>query len=259
MPSSLLSSRDGAALVLTLSDPATRNTLSPQVYAAGIEALENCQTDPSVRAVIIRGDGATFCAGGDLNRIASARDRSPEAQAEAIEQFNQWILSLKACPLPVIAAVEGFAAGGGMALALACDLIVAAEDARFVMSYGKIGLSPDGGGSWHLARGLPRALALEALWLAEPVGARRLHELGLVNRVTGQGEAYAGALKLAEQLAQMAPNVLARVKLLVSDAPAQSLRKQMDDEREAFVEHLFHDNGGEGIGAFLAKRKPAFK
>ena len=100
--------------------------------------------------------------------------------------------------------MEGFAAGGGMSLALACDLIVAAADARFVMSYGRIGLTPDGGGSWHLARALPRALALELLWLATPIGAPRLHELGLVNRVTDKGQALNEALALATRLSAMA-------------------------------------------------------
>src|ERR1043165_9514153 len=159
MPSELLTSREGSTLILTLSDPATRNTLSPQVYAAGVEALNMAESDDSVRVVILRGDGEHFCTGGDLNRILGLRQTGPEAQAESIALFHQLIESLRAFPKPVIAAVEGYAAGG-MSLALACDLIVAASDAKFVMSYGKVGLTPDGGGSWHLAHALPRALAL---------------------------------------------------------------------------------------------------
>ena len=197
MPSELITSRDGATLILTLSDPATRNTLSPQVYAAGVEALNIAESDDAVRAVIVRGEGEHFCAGGDLNRIIGLRQSGPAAQAESIAQFHQLIDSLRAFPKPTIAAVEGFAAGGGMSLALACDLLVAASDAKFVMSYARVGLTPDGGGSFHLARMLPRQLALEALWLAAPLAPERLHALGLVNRVTDKGQALAEALALA--------------------------------------------------------------
>jgi enoyl-CoA hydratase/carnithine racemase len=259
MPSQMMTSREDCTLVLTLSDPATRNTLSPQAYAAGIEALNVAADDPEVRAVVLRGDGEHFCAGGDLNRIAGARDRPAQDQADSIARFNEFVDALRSFPKPVIAAVEGFAAGGGMSLALACDLIVAAESARFVLSYAKIGLSPDGGVSWQLARALPRALVLEMIWLAEPMPARRLFELGLINRVTGAGEAFAQALHLASQLARMAPNALASVKDLVNQAPTRRLSEQMQAEQRAFVDNLFHDNGGEGIAAFLAKRKPEFR
>ena len=258
MPSQMLTARQGTTLLLTLSDPGTRNTLSPQAYSAGIEALNNAADEPELRCVILRGDGAHFCAGGDLNRIAGARDRPVREQAESVAQFSQFVDALRSFPKPVIAAVEGFAAGGGMALALACDLIVAAEDARFVMSYGKIGLSPDGGASWHLLRALPRALVLEMIWLAEPITARRLHELGLVNRLAASGEALAVAQQLADRLAAMAPNALASVKDLVQQGANRRLQDQMEAEKLAFVDNLVHDNGGEGIAAFLAKRPPRF-
>jgi len=259
MPSELQTAREGSTLILTLSDPATRNTLSPQVYAAGVEALNMAESDASVRTVILRGDGEHFCTGGDLNRIVGLRQTGPEAQAESIALFHQLIESLRAFPKPVIAAVEGYAAGGGMSLALACDLIVAAADAKFVMSYGKVGLTPDGGGSWHLAHALPRALALEMLWLAAPVQAPRLHALGLVNRVTDKGHALAEALVLAERLGAMAPNAVAGAKELVAQARHTPLREHLEAERRQFVAHLFHENGGEGLKAFFEKRPAAFR
>ena len=259
MPSELLSSRSAEALILTLTDPATRNTLSPQVYTAAVEALNMAESDPGVRVVIVRGDGEQFCAGGDLNRITALRQQGPQAQSESIALFHGLIESLAAFPKPTIAAVEGFAAGGGMSLALACDLIVAAADARFVMSYGRIGLTPDGGGSWHLARALPRALALELLWLATPIGAPRLHELGLVNRVTDKGQALNEALALATRLSAMAPNALAGAKELVARAPQSPLGEHLEAERRQFLANLFHDNGGEGLQAFLQKRPPQFR
>lgn len=259
MPSELLTSREGSTLILTLSDPATRNTLSPQVYAAGVEALNMAESDDSVRTVIVRGDGEHFCAGGDLNRIIALRQAGPQAQAESVARFHLLIDSLRAFPKPVIAAVEGFAAGGGMSLALACDLVVAAADAKFVMSYARVGLTPDGGGSWHLARLLPRALALEMIWLATPATAQRLHELGLVNRVTDKGQALAEALALAAKLGAMAPNAVAGAKELVARAPLSTLAEHLEDERTRFVANLFHDNGGEGLQAFFEKRPPAFR
>lgn len=263
MPSELLTARHGSTLVLTLSDPATRNTLSPQAYAAGIEALQTAESSDDIRCVVLRGDGAHFCAGGDIQRLRATRLRDdgggPAAQRASIDQFHGLVEALRACPKPVIAAVEGWAAGGGFSLALACDLIVAADDARFVMSYGRIGLSPDGGGSWQLAQRLPRALALQLLWLAEPVDAMQMQRWGLVNQVVPAGEVLPEALRLAERLAAMAPNALASVKELVDAAAARPLRAHLDDEREHFVANLFSPNGLEGLQAFLDKRAARFR
>ncbi|MFO1220866.1 MAG: enoyl-CoA hydratase [Burkholderiaceae bacterium] len=259
MPSELITERHGCAQILTISDPATRNTLSPQVYAAGVEALETADADASVRAVILRGEGAHFCAGGDLARLAGVRQRGPEEQARSVENFHAWVQAMRDFPKPVIAAVEGHAAGGGCSLALACDLIVAAEGARFTMSYGRAGLSPDGGGAWHLARALPRARVLQMLWLPEPMTARQWLELGLVSAVTDDGQALAGALQWAERLAAMAGNAVASAKALVSQAPLRDLGAQLNAERDHFVANLFHDNGAEGLAAFFDKRAPKFR
>jgi enoyl-CoA hydratase/carnithine racemase len=259
MPSELLTERQDRTLVLTISDPATRNTLSPQVYDAGIEALETAESDDGVRCVVLRGDGAHFCSGGNLQRLAHTRSIGPHEQQASVGRFHGFIEALRAFPKPVIAAVEGAAAGGGFSLALACDLIVAAEDATFTMSYARAGLSPDGGGSFHLAQALPRALVLQMLWLAEPLGARALHGLGLVHRVTDSGQALAEALRVAERLGAMAPNAIASAKELVNQAPGRRLAEQLDAEREHFVANLFHANGAEGLRAFFDKRPPRFE
>jgi enoyl-CoA hydratase/carnithine racemase len=259
MPSELLTERQDRTLVLTISDPATRNTLSPQVYDAGIEALETAESDDGVRCVVLRGDGAHFCSGGNLQRLAHTRTIGPHEQQASVGRFHGFIEALRAFPKPVIAAAEGAAAGGGFSLALACDLIVAAEDATFTMSYARAGLSPDGGGSFHLAQALPRALVLQMLWLAEPLGARALHGLGLVHRVTDSGQALAEALRVAERLGAMAPNAIASAKELVNQAPGRRLAEQLDAEREHFVANLFHANGAEGLRAFFDKRPPCFE
>ncbi len=259
MPSEMLSERRGNALVLTLSDPGTRNTLSPQACSAGVEAIGSAEADPEIRCIVLRGDGDHFCAGGHLQRLLTARQQAPQEQADGMAPFHDFVEALRTCPKPTIAAVEGWAAGGGCSLVLACDMVVAAEDARFVMSWGRIGLSPDGAASWHLGRLLPRALALQALWLPEPMTAREWEQHGLVNRVVDHGEALPQALHFAERLAAMAPNALASVKELVNAAPGRSLREQLDGERDHFVRNLFHANGGEGLSAYIDKRPPRFR
>ena len=259
MPASLKSTSEGGTLILTLSDPESRNALGPDIYAAGIEALSAAETNAGIRSVVITGEGGTFCAGGNLQRLQANRREPPEVQAQSIDSLHNWIDAIRTYPKPVIAAVEGAAAGAGFSLALACDLIVAADDAIFAMSYSKLALSPDGGGSWSLARALPRVLASELLMCGERISAQRLHDLGLVNRVTTTGAALGEALRLAATLNALAPNALASIKELISDAPTSTLSQQLDSEREHFVRNLHHANGGEGIDAFLHKRTPSFR
>lgn len=258
MASQLLSEQRDGALILTLSDPATRNSLSPQASAAGLEAMARAEADPSVRCVVLRGDGEHFCGGGNLQRLQGVRERGPEEQMASMAALHGFVEALTACPKPVIAAVEGYAAGAGCALVLACDLVVAADDAKFVLSYGRVGLSPDAGTTWQLAHRVPRALALQMLWLPEPVSARQWRDWGLVNRLVDHGQALPGALELGARLAAMAPNAVASVKALMATALASPLAEQLDRERDHFVRNLFHANGGEGLKAFLDKRPPRF-
>jgi enoyl-CoA hydratase/carnithine racemase len=259
MSSELKTEHHGSTLVLTLSDPATRNTLSEQLISAGIEALNTAEADSEVRAVIVRGDGAHFCAGGNLNGLAERRRSGVQAQVQMLEQLHQFIEALRVFPKPVIAAVEGAAAGAGFSLALACDLIVAAEDARFILSYSKVGLTPDGGATWHLTQALPRQLVQQLVWLAEPASARQLQGYGLVNWVTDSGQALAEALNVAARLAAMAPNALGAAKELLNRAATQGLPQQLEAERNHFVETLFDSNAGEGLQAFFDKRAPKFR
>ncbi len=258
MTASLLSDQRDATLVLTLSDPATRNTLSHEVIAAGIEALNRAEPDPAIRAVVLCGDGGHFCAGGNLQGLLERRRSGPPAQVRMLEHLNQFVEALGACPKPVIAAVEGAAAGAGFSLALACDLVVAADDARFILSYGRIGLSPDGGATWQLLQALPRAQVQQMIWLGEPVTAQQLLACGLVAAVVDKGRAIDEALRLAGRLAAMAPNALASGKALLREAGGRTLAQQLDAERDHFVENLFHANGAEGLNAFLEKRAPRF-
>jgi len=259
MPSELRTERRGTTLVLTMSDPATRNTLSEQLFSAGVEALDVAESDPEVRCLVLQGEGGHFCAGGHIAGLRERRAADPSVQTRMVERFHQLIEALRTCQKPVIAAVEGAAAGGGLSLALACDLIVAAEDARFIMSHARLGLSPDGGGSWQLAQMLPRQLALQLIWLAEPVTAQQLHAHGVVNWIADHGRALSEACAVAERLARMAPNALASAKELVAQGMHRTLAQHLPLERDHLVQNLFHPNGAEGLQAFIDKRAPRFR
>ncbi|MES2412719.1 MAG: enoyl-CoA hydratase [Pseudomonadota bacterium] len=259
MAGAIKSTSEGQTLILTISNPEFRNALGPEIYSAGVEALNAAENNPDIRSVVITGEGSMFCAGGNLQRLQANRRELPEVQAQSIDALHSWIDSIRTYPKPVIAAVEGAAAGAGFSLALACDFCVAADNAVFVMSYSTVGLSPDGGGSWSLARALPRPLASELLMAGERIGAQRLFDFGLVNRVTPSGSALTEALKLAETLNARAPNALASIKELINDAATSALGEQLSGEGKHFVDNLHHSNGGEGISAFLEKRTPHYR
>ena len=227
MAAELKSTSRGRTMVLTLSNPEHRNALGPEMYAAGIEALSVAESSVDVRSVVITGEGSLFSAGGNLQRLQANRQQPPAVQADSIEGLHGWIEAIRTFPKPVIAAVEGAAAGAGFSLALACDLIVAAEDAVFVMAYSNIALSPDGGATFSLARALPRQLAAEILLTGERFAAPRLHELGLVNRLVPAGGALEESLALAERLNERAPNALASIKELLNDAAGATLHEQL--------------------------------
>jgi enoyl-CoA hydratase/carnithine racemase len=259
MSAQLLSTSEGATLILTLSNPEHRNALGPEIYAAGVEALSVAETSSEIKSVVITGEGDIFCAGGNLQRLIKNRQQAPEHQAQSIEGLHNWIETIRAFPKPVIAAVEGPAAGAGFSLALACDMIVAARNSVFLMAYSNIALSPDGGGSWSLSRSLPRQLAIEILMMGERINAERLHQLGVVNRLSEPGQALGTALTMANLLNQKAHNALTSIKELINEADAASLNQQLALERDHFVKNLHHANAGIGISAFLNKEKPRFE
>ena len=258
MAAELLVTVAGPALVLTLSNPGLRNALSPEMYAAFLPALERAAAEPSIRAVILTGADGFFCAGGNLNRLQGNRAQPPEVQKASIEQLHALCRALAAHPKPLIAAVEGAAAGAGMSLALGCDLIAAGRSSKFVMSYVKVGLSPDGGGSWFVTRALPRQSAAQMLLTGEPFDAPKLERLGLVNALVDDGKALDTALAIAERIAELSPHAVTRIKRLIAGAATAGLDEHFDTERDAFVACLHHPDAGEAIDAFLTKRAARF-
>lgn len=259
MSAELKATRQDAALILTIANPGKRNALHPDMAAAAIETLATAERDPSIRTVILTGADGFFCAGGNLNQLIEHRGMPKSVQAASIDNLHGWIEAIRDCPKPVIAAVEGGAAGAGFSLALACDLIVAAASAQFLMAYVNVGLTPDGGGSWFLNQALPRQLATEILIDGKPIGAERLHQLGVVNRVVANGGALDAALAWAEQLGHRSPHAVERIKELVRNATSNPLTVHFEAEKHSFVESLHHRDAQEGISAFLEKRVPHYR
>lgn len=259
MAAVLKSTSEAGALILTISHPEQHNTLGPDVYAAGVEALNAAENNPEVHSVILTGEGRIFSAGGNLRRLQQARNGDLDLQRQSIDALHSWIDSIRTFPKPVIAAVEGPAAGAGFSLALACDFLIASETAYFSMAYTKVGLSPDGGASWHLARALPRALATDALMRGTRLSAQLLAKHGLINQVTPEGGALGAALQLASELQGRAGNVLASIKELLAHAEGHELPEHLLQERQHFMRNLVHANAGEGITAFFDKREPRFR
>lgn len=251
MAAEITSTGHGATMVLTIRNPEQRNALSPEIYPAAVEALSVAETVPEVRSVVITGAGDHFCAGGQLKRLLAAVDGGLEQQAEHVQGLHDWIEAIRTFPKPVIMAVEGAAAGGGLSLALAGDFLVAADNAVFEMSHVRIALSCDGGGAWHLARSLPRQVVSEILLAGDRISAQRLRELGVVNQVTPPGEALAQALALADRINGLAPNALASIKDLMNEAPARTLTEHLAAERDSLIRNLAHPNAKAGIQAFL--------
>ena len=259
MTAELQSTSRGQTLILTLRNPERRNAIDPAMYAAGVEALSVAESSADIRSVVITGSDGMFCSGGNLQRLLANRQQPPEVQAPSIEGLHNWIETIRTYPKPVVAAVEGAAAGAGFSLALACDFIVSARNAVFVMAYSNVALSPDGGASWSLSQALPRQAATEILMCGDRIGAERLHALGVVTRIAEPGAALDAALALCEQLNAKAPNALASIKELLGEAPQASLTAHLGRERDHFVKNLHHINGGAGITAFLEKGVPRYE
>jgi enoyl-CoA hydratase/carnithine racemase len=255
---SLIVRTEGAVRVLVNSNPAARNAITPELYDALPAALEEAAADPAIGAIVLTGDGDFFCAGGDLRQLATRRDLTVPERLEKIGRLHQQIRALRACPKPVIAAVEGGAAGAGMSLALACDMLVAAENAFFTMAYIKVGLSPDGGATAFLSEFLSRQQMMELCLLGERIPAERLHAIGAVNRLVAPGSALEEALTLAERIAAGPANAAARIKQLCSSAGHATLDEQLDLEAQLMAESQGDDEAQEGIKAFFEKRAADF-
>ncbi|MDA1285115.1 MAG: enoyl-CoA hydratase family protein [Proteobacteria bacterium] len=256
--SGVLVERHGPVVKIINNNPAARNALSFAFSTGATEALKAAGEDKMVAAVVLCGAEGFFCAGGDLNVLIKRREMAVPDRLEAIEVLHGLIRAIRACPKPVIAAVEGGAAGAGAPLALACDMIVAAEDSYFAVNYLRVGLAPDGGSTTFLAEALPRQLANEIIMFGDKVPVDRLHQFGVINRLTAPGQAEAVAQEIGERINKVGPEAIAAAKRLNLAARSNSLADQLDLEAMAMAESQGGAESGEGISAFLEKRRADF-
>lgn len=247
----------GDRLVIWNGNPAKRGALTPELYATIAEAMKRAE-GPDVRAVILTSEGDFFCAGGDLNVLIERRKLSEPQRRDKVDDLHDLVRAMRACPVPLICAVEGGAAGAGLSLALACDLIIASEEAKFTAAYVKAGLVPDAGLTSSMARLLPRPLAMEMCLLGRPVMARRFAELGAVNRLVPEGKAFETAMAYADQLAAGPRAAQGAIRGLVATAYEVTEADQLDAERNAMAHAAGGEEAAEGIAAFLEKRKPEY-
>lgn len=250
----LLTRRDGAVLVLSNNNVGARNALTIEFYLGVKAALQAAAADPTVGAVVLTGEGGHFCAGGDLRQLIKRRELPVSERRERLEGLHDLIRSVRDCPKPVIAAVEGAAAGAGLSLALACDMLVAARNAVFSVAYVKVGLTPDGGATAFLAEFVSRQVLTELCLTGERVSGERLHALGPVNRLAEPGQALDAALALARQVADGPTQAMARIKDLCRHAHRDGLEEQLEREAGHMVLAQESAESLEGIGAFLDKR-----
>jgi 2-(1,2-epoxy-1,2-dihydrophenyl)acetyl-CoA isomerase len=247
---------DGVATV-TLNRPEARNALSMAMRQDLEAALIALDGDTGVRVVVLRGAGEHFCAGGDVKLMRDNPMTAAEGQAR-VEAINRVILALARFRAPTIAMVDGAAAGAGCNLALACDLVVASDRARFGEVFARIGLIPDAGGTYFLPRRVGLARAKELVFTADIIDAREAERIGLVNRVVPAADLEGATYALARRIAGGPPRVLAAAKTLLDRAPGLDLESALHWEaltQGAMIEAADHR---EGLLAFFEKRPPRF-
>lgn len=259
MKQPLIIHRDGAVRVLINNNPHARNALTLDLYDALRRELKQAQSDRHTGAVVITGAAGFFCAGGDLNQLAERRELPEARRRERIEALHDVVRAIRDCTKPVIAAVEGGAAGAGVSLALACDMLVMARDAYFSLAYVKAGLTPDGGATVFLSEFVSRQLLTELCLTGDRIGAERLASLSVVNRLVDAGDAEGQAIALAARIADGPARANARIKSLVRSAHGTSLDIQLDAEAQLMVESLGDAESAEGIAAFFGKRAADYR
>ncbi|MEO7654611.1 MAG: 2-(1,2-epoxy-1,2-dihydrophenyl)acetyl-CoA isomerase PaaG [Sphingomicrobium sp.] len=251
----ILFERDGPIARITLNRPDRLNSFTAAMHAELRDVLANLEDS---RVIVLTGAGRGFCAGQDLNDRAVEPGQKVDLGETVERDWNPLIRTLAALPQPVIARVNGVAAGAGANIALACDLVVAAKSARFIQSFSAIGLIPDSGGSWHLPRLVGQARALGLALTGEPLSADLASKWGLIWKSVDDEALDAEVDALANRLAALPPLGLAAIKQLIRSTWQRSLDEELDLQASEMRRLGFTDDYREGVAAFLEKRAPNF-
>ncbi len=257
MENIIFSKENGIARIV-LNRPKAFNSFNRAMALELQEALDDCNSDDSVRAIVISGEGKAFCAGQDLGEVTDP-DKNPGFKKILDEHYGPIIKKLRSTMKPIIAAVNGVAAGAGANIALACDIVVAKESVSFIQAFSAIGLIPDSGGTFFLPRlvGFQKASALAML--ADKVSAQEAEGMGMIYKVISDEEFEEEVEKLVAKVASMPTKGLALTKQALNESYNNSLNEQLDLESKLQIEASETHDYREGVAAFMEKRKPQFK
>ena len=258
MNNSILIKIENQVAYITLNRPEVFNSFNREMAFSLQSILDDCEHNNGVRSIVITGNGKAFCAGQDLKEVTNP-ELNPGFKKILEEHYNPIITRIRAINKPVIAAVNGVAAGAGANIALSCDLVVASNKASFIQAFSKIGLIPDSGGTFFLPRliGFQKATAL--IMLGDKVTAEEAEELGMIFKVISSESFNEEVEKLAVKLANMPTKALGLIKELLNKSITNTLEQQLELEGKLQIEAALSEDYTEGVNAFMEKRKPIFK
>jgi 2-(1,2-epoxy-1,2-dihydrophenyl)acetyl-CoA isomerase len=255
----VLVSDDGPVRVLTLNRPSALNSFTAAMHGQLREALASAAADPAVRCVVLTGAGRGFCAGQDLNDSGMGTDGQPGDVEGVVERlYKPLALAIRRFPVPVLAMVNGVAAGAGANIALGCDMVVAARSASFIQAFSKIGLVPDGGGTWLLPRLIGRARAIGLAFTGDKLPAEEAERIGLIWRCVDDAALHDTTMALARRLAAMPVKALAATRQIIDEAMPMGFDAALSQEARVQGEMSRGADFAEGVAAFLAKRPAVF-
>ncbi len=256
----ILFSVDSGVARLTLNRPDKLNSFTDVMHAEVRQALDLVQQDESVRVLLLTGAGRGFCAGQDLADpiMAIVDGKMPDIGHVVERNYKPLVMRLANLRVPTIAAINGIAAGAGVSIALACDLVIAARSASFLQAFSKIGLIPDTGGTWFLPQRVGMARAIGLAMLADKLPAEKAESWGLIWRCVDDAELQSNADALAAQLAVMPTKALVRIRQAMHNAPTHTLEQQLSMEAGFMRELGWSPDYAEGVAAFMEKRTPNF-